>query len=252
MSNHRVTTAFVVGVKERLRNHVLMSLVLYLPIYFIALINFVAPGDEIPLWVKVDGLVISISKPMPEIYTVLMTPMVCALVAGIAGMFMMQSGEENDGRLVLVGYRSWEVITSRLVLLGVISLAVIVTSLVVMMFFLTPSLVGWFVVAMLVAGLTYGMIGVLVGSVLNTLGGMYAMLFAPMLDILIFQNPMITRGNPDAWMTFLPGYYPLQIAFDATYTEQIAAADVGWAVAYLGATTILATLAFHHKTRVHQ
>lgn len=250
MSNGRVTTALTVSLKERARNHVLMDLVVLLPVYFVVLINVVAPDEDVPVWVGVDGLTVSVTQPMAEIYTVVMTPMVCALVAGIAGMFMMQNGEETDGRLVLVGYRSWEVVLSRVLVLAAITLLVTVSALVVMWLFFEPARLGWFVVTMLLAGLMYGMVGVVVGSVLDTLGGMYAMLFAPMLDVLVFQNPMITRGDPAAWMTYLPAYYPMQLAFDAAYTEQIRTADVGWAVAYLGLLVIVATLTFHRATRI--
>src|SRR6056297_3642998 len=139
MSNSRVTTALTVSLKERARNHVLMDLVLLLPVYFIVLINFVAPDQDVPVWVGVDGLTVSVTQPMGEIYTIIMTPMVCALVAGIAGMFMMQGSGDTDGRLVLAGYRSWEVVLSRMLVLGSITLLVTTSALVVLWFFFEPA-----------------------------------------------------------------------------------------------------------------
>lgn len=250
MSNSRVGTALAVGLKERARNHVLVELIVFLPVYFIFLINVVAPDIDIPVWVTVDGLVVTVTAPMTEVYTVLMTPMVAALVAGIGGMFMMQASRDVDGRAVFVGYKPWELVASRLSVVAAITALVTAASLAVMWFFFLPQQLGWFVFAVFATGLTYGMIGILIGSVFDSLSGMYVMLFGPMLDVLVFQNPMITRGNPEPWMRLLPGHFPVSIAYQAAYTESIPVSDIGWAVASLGAFLILAVLTYTRQTQL--
>ena len=72
--------------------------------------------------------------------------------------------------------------------------------------------------------------GEVVGVVLDRLPGVYVMLFAPMLDIFMFQNPLVADAL--AWTTVLPGHYATALLFDATFTDSVGSGALLAALAY--------------------
>jgi ABC-2 type transport system permease protein len=167
---------------------------------------------------------------------------------GITGLFVMRMTRAADERLVVAGYRPREVILARLGLLGAVG---VLATVVVMIAILgmgvlatefTPTLLGWFALATLLATLIYGMVGVLVGTVLGTLAGVYLLLFVPMLDLFLYQNPLATETAAIA--PYLPGHFPVQLAMDAAFTESVSIEPVAWSLVWLVVLTVLATAAF--------
>jgi hypothetical protein len=59
----------------------------------------------------------------------------------------------------------------------------------------SPESFVLFIAATLLIGLIYGILDVIVGIALGRLGGVCVMLFAPMVDILMFQNPLATETH---------------------------------------------------------
>ena len=43
--------------------------------------------------------------------------------------------------------------------------------------------------------------------------------FIPMIDVGIFQDPMMISGEPAGWMKLLPGFGGTRFAIDAAFTE---------------------------------
>jgi ABC-2 type transport system permease protein len=89
------------------------------------------------------------------------------------------------------------------------------------------------------------MVGVLVGTVLDTLAGVYFLLFVPMLDLFLYQNPLATGTGTLG--TYLPGHFPVQLAMDAAFTESVNVEPVAWSLVWLIILTVLATAAFSHS-----
>lgn len=121
-------------------------------------------------------------------------------------------------------------------------------SVVVAVLAFTPESVVPFVAATLLVGLTYGILGVIVGIVLGRLGGVYVMLFSPMVDVLMFQNPLATEA-PE-WTRLLPSHYATTALFDAAFTSNIDPWDFGGAVAYATVLLAIGVLVFYRATDV--
>ncbi|UIP01577.1 hypothetical protein Hbl1158_16605 (plasmid) [Halobaculum sp. CBA1158] len=121
-------------------------------------------------------------------------------------------------------------------------------SVVVAVFAFTPESTVPFVAATLLVGLTYGILGVVVGIVLGRLGGVYVMLFSPMVDVLLFQNPLAT--DAPEWTKLLPSHYATNALFDAAFTSSIDVWDFGGAVAYTVALLVIGVLVFYQATDV--
>jgi len=242
MSSARTT--FEMGLREYVRTPVLLALLVFLPAYFIAVFTRVMPEQTVP--VAVAGETVPVG--MKAVVAALMTPMAAALVGGIAGLFLMRSAREADTRLSIVGASVPELLAARG---GVLTVAAVVASLVataVMTVTYVPEHLEWFVAATVLAGLLYGSLGALVGLVFNRLAGVYVLMFGPLLDIFLAQNPLSTETHAVA--PYLPGHYPTELAFDAAFTASVDPATLLWGIAYLVGVAALTGLAFRRALQV--
>jgi len=234
------------GLREYARTPVLLALLLFLPAYFIGIFVFVLPASELPITVPGDGQQMVATA---ELYGVLLVPLLAGLIGGIAGLFLMQTASDADGRLVLAGYRPAQVIAARFGLLVLASIVATAVALAVLSIEYVPTSLPIFVAASVLAGLTYGLVGVLAGLVLGRLAGVYTMLFVPMLDVFFLQNPTVDEKR---WVaTFLPGHAVTELAVDSGFSESVALDPFGQAIAALVVVGTLATVAFYRATRVH-
>jgi len=242
--NGRVRTLAAMGAREFARTPVLLALLVVLPVYVIGVFVLLVDDTAVPL--TIDGSVVS--AEMSAFAAAFMTPVTVAILAGIVGLFLMQSSQAADDRLRLAGYRAGELVTARFGLLVVGTLLVTAASLAVALMAVTPELLGWFVLATVLTGLTYGILGVVVGVVLDRLPGVYVMLFAPMVDVLMFQNPLAT--DPPTWTSALPGHYATELLFAATFTTSVDGTDAVAAGGYVLLLLVLGTGLLYRTTAV--
>ncbi|MFC7132588.1 MULTISPECIES: ABC transporter permease [Salinibaculum] len=244
MSGHRTLTALAMGVREYRRMPVLLALMVALPAYIIVVFAALVPDTTVPLAVPGEGTQMA---SMVEVYVAMFTPMVAGLVGAIAGLFLMRATREADSRLIIAGYRPREVLVARTGLLAVVG--VFVTAVAVGATFVTPLSVahfGWFVVATLLGALVYGLFGVLAGLVFDRLAGVYVVLFGSMIDMFVFQNPMV--ADEAAVAPYLPGHVPLELAIDAGFgTVELGSVALG--VAYLAVLGVVSLGAFYRSAR---
>jgi ABC-2 type transport system permease protein len=226
---------FLAGVREYARTPVLLALLAFLPAYFVLTFSTLIPETTGSLSVPGDGL---ISVTMNDVYAVYMAPMVGALVGGIAGLFVMQSARETDARFVVAGASPVQVLLARLGLLTLVGVIVsgITTAVVAVVY--VPERPTFVFVAILLAALAYGLVGVLAGLVLNRLAGVYVLLFGSMLDIFILQNPL---SEPPAYAQLLPGHAPAELVIDAGFSTSVALSSAGESLAYVLVLAILVT-----------
>jgi len=64
---------------------------------------------------------------------------------------------------------------------------------------------------------TYGLIGVLLGSIFGRVNGVFMAFLIPFLDLGIGQSPML-RGEPASWARYLPGYGSTRMLIDGALT----------------------------------
>lgn len=235
----RVGTALRSGATELRRTPLLLALLVVAPAYVIYVFTVVAPeGTAV---VHVDGE--AVRTTLDAAFPAFTAPMTAALLSGITGLFVMGSAAAADARLVVAGYRAREVALARLGLLVGVAFVATAVSVGVTLTAFDPAAPAWFALGTGLAALAYGMVGALVGVLLDRLAGVYLVLFGSMVDLFVFQNPMATETPAAA--TLLPGHYPLQVATGAGFTGAVEAADLGFALAYLGVLAVATIGAFY-------
>lgn len=237
-------TALAMGLREFRRTPVLLALVVFLPAYVVG--AFVWLVSDEPVRLPVDGTVTTVRSP--AFAAAFMTPLAVAILAGVVGLFLVHSSRSADGRLRLAGYGAGELVLARVGLLAVGTAVATAASLAVALAAFTPESVAGFAAGTFLVGTTYGVVGVVVGVALDRLPGVYVMLFAPMVDLLLFQNPLAT--DPPAWTSLLPGHYATALVVDAAFTPAVEAGDALAALAAVGVVLAVATAVFYRATTV--
>ena len=212
--NERALTATAMAFRDQMRRPLVLILLVLLPAYVIT--RSVATTLETPRSFELpDGIWITVT--MKELHGAGMGGFAIAFCAAVVGVFVMQSALEGDRRLVVAGYRPGETVISRLLVLLAATLLVVAVSAVVTALNFTPELWMPLLAALILIGLTYGLIGALAGAVLDKLAATYLMLFLVMVDIGVVQTPMFNDAPGDgAWL--LPSYGPSRVMYDAAFS----------------------------------
>jgi ABC-2 type transport system permease protein len=239
----RIYQSASMGVREYVRTPLLLALVLVLPAYFVGVFSYITPTSTMPI--EVAGT--SMSTELNTLIATLMTPLATALVGGLVGLFLIQAAQSADGRLVICGYRPFELVLSRLGILIVSGAIVTGISVGVLLLSFTPEQPQTFAAMVLAAAVTYGMFGVLAGTVLDTLPGVYVMLFLPIVDIVLFQNPVAT-DSPE-WIKVLPGHYVTAGAMQAAFTDSVDVEVLVGSGVYLVGLVVVGSIVFFSLTR---
>jgi ABC-2 type transport system permease protein len=240
----KILAGFRSGLEELRRTPLLIALLVVGPAYVIYFFTLFAP----------DGLAIvhlgeeTLRTTLPEAFPAFTTPMTAALLAGIAGLFLMETASSADSRLVVAGYRTHQVILARLGLVAGIALVASGVSIGVMLTAFQPELLIWFIAGTTLTALIYGMIGLIIGVLLNRLLGIYLILFGSMIDLFVFQNPLAQETPVLA--RILPGHYPLQLVMEAGFKGSISLANFGYTLGYLCVLALLGILGFYQATEL--
>lgn len=237
----RISLASRLEWRELLRRPLLWILLVALPFFFIT--RSIAKTVPQPRIVPLPGGGEILSN-MQDVHGATMAGITIAFLAGLCGLFIMQSARGADRRLVIAGYRPVEVVVPRLILIGAMTCLIVATSVAVTALSFTPQQWVPFVAGNLMVGLVYGSIGALVGVALGRVGGTYFMLFLAMVDLGIAQTPMFGDGRPDGWAQLLPGYGIGRVLVDASFSPSFHAGPelalaVTWTVGMLTAVTWL-------------
>ncbi len=226
----RIAIATQMGFREQARRPLFIVLLVATPFILITWSFYITEPTLKEVFLPGDNLV---SVTMKELHGAVMVPIAVGFLAGLSGLFIVQSARDADKRLVVAGYRASETIIPRLSVLLVATLIVLTASIAVTALDFIPTSWFYFVLGNLLAGLIYGTVGALSGALFGKLGAAYFMFFMPMMDLGIAQNPMFGDGVPTGWATLLPGYGPMRIIMDGAFSTGFDAAgalaiSLGW------------------------
>jgi hypothetical protein len=239
----RIRAGLRYGLIDYRRNATLWVLLVLLPVFFISLSFYITPANPAPVELTDAGVTSIYILSMIDVHGAIMVPITVAFLAGLSGLFIVQGSIEADSRLAIAGFRPFEILVARL---GTIGIAVVLTTIVALAVTatdFTPESWGWFAAGTLVVSATYGLIGVLVGSVFGRLGGLYIMFLVPFIDVGIAQNIMFSASPPN-WGVVLPSRGAVQVLIDGAFTtdfDQVAmlALSLAWLAGLLVVTAIV-------------
>ncbi len=130
---------------------------------------------------------------------------------------MAVDARAGDQRLVLAGVRAGVVLVARLAVIGLAGMLATAVSLAVAAAVFDARQWAVYAAANLLIAVTYGLVGVLIGSVFGRVSGVFVAFLVPFLDLGIAQSPML-RADPSGWAAFLPGFGGMRVLLDGGLT----------------------------------
>jgi|GEM_PF-666042 len=155
-----------------------------------------------------------------------------AFLAGLIGLFQVVSAVQADGRLGVCGFSRTELFVSRLGTVAAVSVGSAVVTFATLWWRVDVAAPAAAFGALVLAALTYGLIGVLIGTVLpRELEGSLVLVFVSDFDDFLASG-IVDVDSPV--VTLLPLHYPHAL-FRSAVLEGAAATDEALAgLAYLG------------------
>lgn len=205
--------------REYRRNALLLALLVVVPVVFITLAIYTTEDIPLSFTVRDDGEQVTISEPMPDVHGAIMVPITAAFLAGLVGLFAMLGAARSDSRLIVAGASPAAVTGARLAIIVVLTMIVTLVAIGVALIDFRPEVLWAFVAANLLVGFTYALVGAIAAVLAGRLGGAYLMFILPMIDIGIYQDPMLVSGPQEFWMKLLPGFGGTRLVLDAGFTD---------------------------------
>lgn len=133
----RVSVATRMGLREQRRRPLLLVLLVVVPFFFIT--QAIARTQRLPrdIGLPAGGHVLT---NMRDVHGAVMAAITVSFLAGLVGVFVMQSVRQADRRLVVAGFRPREVLAPRLLVLIAASALVLAVSLAVTALSFQPRL----------------------------------------------------------------------------------------------------------------
>jgi ABC-2 type transport system permease protein len=165
-----------------------------------------------------------------------------AFLAGLIGLFQVISAREADSRLQLAGFRRWELFCTRLATIASVSLVAAVAAFAVLAWRVDVAAPLAAFGALALAGLLYGLLGVLIGAVVpRELEGSLLLVFVADFDDFMASG----LANVDSpLLHLLPLHYPHKLFTAAVRDGTVASADVLAALGYLAVAFVAVLLAY--------
>lgn len=246
----RLWAGLAAAFRELRRMPSLWVLVAGLPVLFISASIAITPEDPIPVKLTEGGRAFTDLIPMSEVHGAIMVPITVAILAALAGLFVVLDAAQADRRLSLTRFTAGEILFVRMAAVLVASMVATAVSIAVTAVSFSPR--GWlvFIAANLLIAVTYALIGAILGPMLGRLGGLYVLLLLPFLDLGVAQNAMFDAAPP-GWAVLLPGYGAVRVMNDAAFTASFDDWFGLWlALAWLAVLAAVAWLAFR-RVAVH-
>ncbi|MGW3465253.1 ABC transporter permease, partial [Streptomyces olivaceoviridis] len=159
------------------------------------------------------------------------------------------AGGRFDRRLAMAGYPRTDLVLAKAASLILASALLAAYATAAMCVAWAPKQPYLLAAALFCAALTYGAMGVVMGSLLHReVEGMFALVMTSVVDIAL-QNPVVSAGAGNPLTRLLPTYGSVQAATAAGFSPTPVPAYLSLQLLWFAATALLGLLAFHHRTR---
>jgi len=247
----RPATRLVAGLRAAARdygrNRVLWVLLIVVPVAFIALAAEQTSTTLMPVALVDGARHFTAMIALRQVHAAEMASVASALLAGIAGLFVVTGSTDGDRRLVLAGFRPREVLVAHLGVVAGAAVLISAVSLAVSAAWIFPQQWAVYVGADLLIALTYAMIGMLLGPLTGRLGGLYLILLLTLVDVGYGQTVMY-NPIPPTWGAFLPARGAGRLLVDGAFSPGFNGVRyLLLAIAWLAVLTAGAAATFRHR-----
>ncbi|MEU9369269.1 ABC transporter permease [Streptomyces avermitilis] len=159
------------------------------------------------------------------------------------------AGSGFDRRLALAGYPRTHLVLAKVAALALASSAAAAYATAVTCLTWTPRQPLLLAAALFCAAMTYGVLGVALGSVMHReVEGMFAIVMTSIIDLAL-QNPVMSSGANTPVTRYLPSYGAMQAGVAAGFSTSASPRDLAIQLAWFTGAALVCLLVFHRRTR---
>lgn len=251
MTGHRHARLYVTATRyaltEHLRNRFAMALVVgFIPLWT-ALAYAAIPDQKIRFQLRATGDTLNPhGNELTEITGALNA---VTLIIGFMMFASAFSGGTFDRRLALVSYPRTHLLLAKITALTLASGAVAAYATAVSRLLWTPRQPLLLAAALFCAAMTYGALGVALGSLLRKeVEGMFTIVMISVIDLAL-QNPIASSGSNSPVVSLLPSYGAMQASSAAGFSTTVLAYHLGIQMLWFISAALVSLAAFQHRTR---
>ncbi|MEU7763767.1 hypothetical protein AB0B25_01380 [Nocardia sp. NPDC049190] len=235
------------GLIEHARNRFAMLLVVVFVPMLVTLVRVAVTDIQLPFRLRDTGLVLLANgNKLAQISAALMA---VSLITGFM-MFAATFGSgEFDRRLSMAGFPRVALGLAKVACLMVASVAVSAYATVIICGYWSPRQPLVLGAALFCAAMTYGALGVALGTLLRReVEGMFALAMISAVDMAV-QNPIASNGADTDIVRWLPSYGAMQAATAAGFSDATLFKDFAVQLTWFAASALVGLIVFHLRTR---
>jgi hypothetical protein len=236
----RLLLAMSMSARELLRSRLVLLLLVLVPTLFFSIIVLTTDDDPLVFELGSVGDGVALTVPQQDEAMVFVGLASVGLITSFLGLRLMQRDVEVSRRLVLCGYRPWELIAAKLAVLAAVVLAISAYVVAALPLFFEPQRLAGVWLGFVLGGWVYGCWGLLVGALIRRqLEGILFVVLLTNIDAGWLQNPVwYAEAQNTAVIRALPAHLPSQTSMAAAFSDLAIAAPAAGSLAY-GAVFLL-------------
>jgi ABC-2 type transport system permease protein len=231
------------------RNRIALGLVVMFIPAWLTLVHLIISGIRIGFYDHVHNRMFMVDGNQLSMISGAMNAI--TLIVGFMMFSAVRRSREFDRRLVLAGYSRSAMLLAKLLALVLSAVVVALYAELVLTAFWRPLQMLPFLLGLVLAGLTYGGLGIVLGLVFRSdLTGMFLIIMISLVDVMV-QNPIISPSAQTKRIGFLPTYGSMQNVVAAAFTRDLSVGYFALGLCWLAVAALIGMIAFYSRTRDH-
>ena len=235
-----------------LRNRIALTLIVILPVLFYALIALTTGDAPIAFLLPSisDQTFVSVSRKQEGL--VFMGLAAVGFISAFLAFHLISRQTEVSRRLLVCGYRAWELVIARLVVLVSAVVLVSLFSGALLRLLFAPQHLTGVIAGFVLVGIVYGCYGLLAGAIFRReLEGILSIVLLTNIDVGWLQNPIFyTSSERRGIIHTLPAYFPAQVSMTAAFSDFAHGRAIGASLLYAAALLTVAIAVFWRRMQV--
>lgn len=234
MNFHHLYTVTTMSLRQLLRRHIILILFVVIPTVFFLVVHFTTSERIVPFRLSTisENTIVQVSERNESLIFIGVAAV--GFLSSFLGLNLVQKNVQVHRRMVLCGYRSWEIFFALFTVLFIMVIFLAVYTGAVLHLFFDPDNVWGVFLGMFGTGIVYGSYGILSGVIIKgELEGILLIVLLANIDAGWLQNPLFYEGaQHKEFIRYLPAWFPSQVSLTAAFSDYSFANSLGYSMLY--------------------
>ena len=246
-----IKTATIFLWKDLMRNRLIAVMLVVIPTIFYFVVWFTTSEKTITIRIASVQIKPYLKVVQQDLGLVFIGLVTTGLIAAFITMNLMQRNLMSKKRLILAGYKTYELVISKSLIAFLIVILVAIYISLMGLLLLKPLNFAGMSLGYILCGFVYGSYGMLIGALVKReLEGILFVVLLSNIDVAWLQNPIYyAQAQEKAIIEWLPAFFPSQVSITSAFTEHPVGHAVIGSLLYGFIFLILAMIIFRHRIK---